>query len=383
MEINRHLLNIKPSYIREILSAAKSPNMISLAGGLPATELMPIELFMQAMKALDKTPEVFQYGETQGYEPLLEFIEENYHLAKNIESIVCNGSQQGLDLIARAYINPGDIVIMETPSYLGALQVFGLAQANIVSVQQHSNGPDVDELESLFLSKPVKFFYTVPDFHNPTGKCWSLEVRKQVANLCLQYGVTLIEDIPYREMRFSGENLPLVSSWCVNQSMVLRSFSKVSAPGVRLGIVSAKSDLITTMIKVKQAADLHTGLPMQAALLHVFQNPKFQTHIDRIQVHYQERYAVLCNALLGLSEQACSFDTVDGGMFVWLRLPKISAISLANKLIDKGVAVVPSDVFYPSEEIIKPALRLNFSHCSPKNLEKAVSIIKQTLLEML
>ncbi len=383
MEINRHLQNVKPSYIREILSAAKSPDVISLAGGLPATDLMPVELFMQAMATLDRTPEVFQYGETQGYAPLLEFVEKNYHLSNEMASIVCNGSQQGLDLIARAFINPGDIVVMEAPSYLGALQVFGLAQANIESVQQYENGPDLEELESIFASKSVKLFYAVPDFHNPTGVCWPLEVRQKVASLCLQYDVTFVEDAPYRDMRFNGEALPLVSSWCVDRAIILRSFSKLAAPGVRLGIVSSRHALIVPMIKVKQAADLHTNLPMQAALLNVFQNSEFQMHKERIRTRYQERYQSLCEALNDLSEQGCSFDTVEGGMFVWLKLPDINAMSLASRLIENGVAVVPSDVFYPSEEMNRPALRLNFSHCSPEKLKKAVSVIKQALLEMI
>jgi DNA-binding transcriptional MocR family regulator len=382
MEISRHLQNIRPSYIREILRAAKSPDVISLAGGLPASDLLPLGLFSEAMATLKGMPDVFQYGETKGYEPLLVYIKDNYHLSADTESIICNGSQQGLDLIARAYINAGDKVVMEAPSYLGALQVFGLAQATILSVSQSQDGPDLGQLELLFSSHEVKFFYTVPDFHNPTGVCWSLFVREKVAELCQQYGVVLIEDSPYRDIRFNGDSIPMVSSFIPESSIILRSFSKVSAPGIRLGVLSAHRDVIPPMIKVKQAADLHTGQPMQAALLHVLQHVGFEMHMQKIRSTYQLRYQALRDALLHLNEFGCSFDEVEGGMFVWLKLNNVSAMTLANELIKSGVVVVPSNVFYHEENESESALRLNFTHSNSDTLRQAVNKIKGVLAAM-
>ncbi len=373
MEVSRHLQNIRPSYIREILSVTRSAKMVSLAGGLPAMELIPVQLFAEAIQSLTANTELLQYGETQGYVPLLDYIQASYQVSSLMGSMICNGSQQGLDLVARAFINPGDKVVVEAPSYLGALQVFGLAQADIVPVRQTSTGPALDQLESLFASNKIKLFYGIPDFHNPTGVCWSLDVRQAVARLCQSYGVVFVEDAPYRDLRFSGQALPLVSSFCEQQSIILRSFSKIAAPGIRLGVVSAPHDDLSSMIKVKQAADLHTGLPMQAVLLHVLNNPAFSQHIDSIRAAYKIRYEQFSELLTGLADKDCYFDKVNGGMFVWLKLPPVDPMALAQSLLEDGVAVVPSNVFYHNDDGIQPALRLNFTYCSAAALEIAVA----------
>ncbi len=223
MEIARSLQNVPSSYIREILSAASDPSVISLAGGLPDPDTFPIELMRSTFEGLCDKPEVFQYGTTAGYTPLLDFLSDYYQLPSNHSAVVCTGSQQGLDLVARAYINPGDTVVMEAPSYLGAMQVFGLVGANIVTVSQVTSGPNLEQLETCFKINSPKMFYAVPDFHNPTGVCWTLETRQKVAELCIQYNVAFIEDAPYRELRFTGEALPMVSTFCPDNSIVFRS----------------------------------------------------------------------------------------------------------------------------------------------------------------
>ncbi|WP_274620554.1 aminotransferase class I/II-fold pyridoxal phosphate-dependent enzyme [Colwellia maritima] len=169
MNLAKSLQNIQPSYIREILDAACAPGVISLVGGLPANDKFPLELMAKSLKDLPNRPELFQYGNTAGYAPLLAHFREHYQLLSSHEGIVCTGSQQGLDLIARSFINPGDTIVMEAPSYLGAIQVFSLAQANIESISQRCDGPDLDELETCFATSDVTLFYAVPDFHNPTG----------------------------------------------------------------------------------------------------------------------------------------------------------------------------------------------------------------------
>ncbi len=379
MEISRHLQHIRPSYIREILNAAKSPDVISLAGGLPATELLPVKLFAKAMHSITDMPDLFQYGETQGYPPFLDYIDTVYNHSLEMHSIVCNGSQQGLDLIARAFLNPGDKVVVEAPSYLGALQIFGLAQAKILSVNQTMTGPDLNKLESIFALDRPKMFYAVPDFHNPTGLCWSLDTRKAVAQLCQHYRVAFIEDVPYRDLRFTGQQLPLVSSFYKEHSIILRSFSKISAPGIRLGIVSAPSNYLAPMLKVKQVSDLHTNVPMQAVLMHVLKDNAFSQHIDSVCSSYKQRYLTLKKTLSRLQDKGCYFDEVEGGMFVWLRLPDIDSMNLANQLIKRGVAVVPSTVFYHQAPKASSALRLNFTHSSQANFEEAIDKIAQEL----
>lgn len=381
MKLATSLQNIKPSYIREILNVANSPDIISLAGGLPDQAAFPLSLMQDSLNHLTESPSLFQYGNTAGYAPLLAYFKAYYQLPSSHDAIVCTGSQQGLDLIARAFINPNDKVAMEAPSYLGAIQVFGLAQAKIESIPQHADGPDLQVLETCFLNNNITLFYAVPDFHNPTGVCWSLAVRQKVAALCQQYDVTFIEDSPYRDLRFSGDALPLVSSFCPNHSMVLRSFSKIATPGIRLGLVTGRSDWITPLNKIKQAADLHSSLPMQAVLLALLQHEKFTDHLDKIRNLYHERYQAIVDNITHELPSYCHVNAVQGGMFVWLLLPKCNVDALAKSALVCGVAVVPSSVFYQETNNTASALRLNFTNANSTELGDAIkrlaNVIKQ------
>jgi len=372
MLLAKSLQEIKPSYIREILSVANSPDIISLAGGLPDEATFPLTLMQKSLANLANMPSLFQYGNTAGYGPLLEYFRSCYQLPSSHDGIVCTGSQQGLDLIARAFINPNDKVVMEAPSYLGAIQVFGLAQANIESVAQQADGSDLKALEACFAKKDVVLFYAVPDFHNPTGVCWSLAVRQQVGRLCQQYDVTLIEDAPYRELRFKGEALPLASSFCPNHSLVLRSFSKIATPGIRLGLVTGRSDWIAPLNKVKQAADLHSSMPMQAVLLDLLQHDEFAHHLERLRHLYRARCEGLINSITQKLPSYCRVQAVEGGMFVWLLLPTCDVDALAKSALEHGVAVVPSSVFYQDSEAVIPALRLNFTNATIEALDDAI-----------
>ncbi|GEK12233.1 aminotransferase-like domain-containing protein [Aliivibrio fischeri] len=380
MEIAHSLQQIQSSYIREILAAASDKNVISLAGGLPDEETFPIEIMKPILESLSDMPDVFQYGATAGYAPLLEFLTQKFELPENHLPMICTGSQQGLDLIARAYINPGDTVAMEAPSYLGAMQVFGLVQASISTVSQTEFGPNLEELEQCFIQESPKIFYAVPDFHNPTGVCWSLETRKKVAELCIQYNVAFIEDAPYRELRFTGEALPMVSTFCPQDSIVLRSFSKIASPGLRIGVVTGKKSYIEPLIKVKQGADLHSSVPMQALLLGLLKHEKFEQHMQTIQTLYKQRYDVLYNELKAQLPAQCEVNAVDGGMFIWVSLPDCDTFELASStLISNGVAVVPSPVFYPKPEGSPAALRLNFTNAKPNELVEAVNRLTNVL----
>ncbi|MBY8025085.1 PLP-dependent aminotransferase family protein [Vibrio fluvialis] len=379
MEIARSLQQIKSSYIREILAAASDPNVISLAGGLPDEKTFPIDLMRSTLAELAERPEVFQYGATAGYAPLIAFLKQYFDLPQTHEVMVCTGSQQGLDLIARAYINPGDKVVMEAPSYLGAMQVFGLVQAEIVTVTQTAQGPDLAELEDAFRHQKPKMFYAVPDFHNPTGISWALETRKKVAELCEVFDVVMVEDVPYRELRFEGSAFPLVSDFCPNKSIVLRSFSKIASPGLRLGAVSGRSEYLTPMIKVKQGADLHSSVPMQALLHALLAHPQFPEHLTRIRELYQSRYEVLSNELNKQLPEGCELKPVEGGMFVWMTIPQCDTFELAKQLLAKGVAVVPSPVFYPNPDNAPSALRLNFTNSTPQDLADAAERLTSVL----
>lgn len=372
MQIAKHLQNTQPSYIREILKAACSPDVISLAGGLPDGDSFPLHLMEASIKDLPQRPELFQYGGTAGYQPLLEFVAEDYGLFDHQSVMVTTGSQQGLDLIARSFLDKGDCVVMEAPSYLGALQVFSLAQADVHSIEQNELGPDLDALKSCFSSKCVKLFYAVPDFHNPTGVCWSLEVRKAVAELCQRYSVLFVEDAPYRELRFNGDALPMVSSFCPEHALTLRSYSKIATPGIRVGTVSGPESWIHSLIKLKQCADLHSNIPMQAVLLSLISSKEFPEHIQKICQLYGDRYRVLAKALEHYLPDTCEVNQVNGGMFVWMSLPDCNSFSFAQRLLARKVAVVPSTVFYHQNTQEKSALRLNYTNASDNEITQAV-----------
>lgn len=380
MELTQSLQCLQPSYIREILAVAGDPNTISLAGGLPAEQSFPMPIFQSIMSQLANDSSLFQYGPTQGYTPLLDYCDQHFSLSPTDQSLVTTGSQQGLDLIARAYLNPSDGIVMEAPSYLGAVQVFELAQARIIPVDQTSDGPDLTQLEQCFAQHSPKLFYAVPDFHNPTGVCWSLAVRKQVAQLCRRYDVVLIEDAPYRELRFAGEMLPMVSELCPEQAIVLRSFSKYASPGIRLGVITGESHYIHPLITLKQASDLHSSLPMQALLLGLLTHDHFPQHLQAIRSLYESRYKILAIAIAEYLPDSCSAWPIEGGMFLWLILPTCDVNTLAKTLLKNGVAVVPSSVFYPAHmEGSYSALRLNFTNAEPEALVKAVSRMASAL----
>ncbi|MCX2982635.1 PLP-dependent aminotransferase family protein [Halieaceae bacterium IMCC14734] len=370
MPIADRLQRMRPSYIRDILRAASADNVLSLAGGLPALELFPMRQIEAAMQTVGKQAQLFQYGETRGYPPLLDYLRDLLAIPADHDLLISNGSQQGLDLIARAFLNPGDVVVVEAPCYLGALQVFELADAAVRLVAQTPQGPDLQQLESLFAAGDVRLFYAVPDFHNPTGICWSLATRERVAALCEQFGVLLVEDAPYRNLRFAGEELPLVAAALPSQALVLRSSSKISTPGMRLGMVSGPRQFIDALVLVKQAADLHTNVPLQAALLEVISQASFPRHLARLRVCYRRRYRALLGALQAQGWQPAA---VCGGMFVWLELEDIDARALAAEALRCGVAVVPGEAFYPADVAVRPALRLNFTHCNEQAIEEAVA----------
>lgn len=372
MQPAKQTQTLKASYIREILQAASCPDIISLAGGLPAPTMLPLPLIDKAIERLKDQPQLFQYGASRGLSALIEHLIGHYQLTGPEQILITNGSQQGLDLIARTFINPGDGVVLETPAYPGALQVFGLAQADIHCIKQLSSGPDLQMLEHAFAHNDIKLFYCVPDFHNPTGVAWSDSTRQEVALLCRKYNVALVDDSPYRELRFSGEQLPMMAHYYPEGTLVLRSFSKIAFPGIRLGSITGPEQWITATLKVKQACDLHTALPMQAVALDLFSQHKFEDHLTQLRALYSKHYQALSVALQKNLGGKSHFNPVSGGMFLWLEIPGHDAQQVASKALESGVAVVPSDAFYPNQNYHTSALRLNFSNSKRSQLRTAV-----------
>lgn len=378
-----HLLETKPSYIREILNLVSNNEIISLAGGLPCPDHFPMGMIEPLMQDIAKDKSLFQYSTTAGYPPLIEGLRDRYHLGDDHEVIITNGSQQGIDLCARVFLNKGDKVVVESPSYLGALQIFSIAQAQIKTVTQEQDGPNVEQLENHFSKGDIRFFYGIPDFHNPTGCCWSLEKRQQVAALCIRYNVVFIEDAPYREIRFTGKSLPLVSEFCPEQAILLYSFSKMISPGLRIGALILPKRWMTAFSTLKQATDLHTAVPTQQLILSILQHPGFSEHLNQTNTSYHLRYQSLQAALSVLPKDKFTHNTVNGGMFIWLKIPETDTLAVAKKAIENGVAVVPSVEFYSPQAKPCSALRLNFSYNSPSKIKEGVQRLLPVLTEKL
>ena len=380
------IADLKPSYIREILNLANHDDIISLAGGLPCPETFPTQILEEVMPAIAADKQLLQYAPTAGYAPLISHLHARFQVPETHGVMVTTGSQQGIDLCARVFLGHGDKVVTESPSYLGALQVFAIAQATVLSVTQESDGPNLQQLEDHFKAGDVKCFYTVPDFHNPTGCCWSLEKRQAVAALCIRYQVLLIEDAPYRDIRFSGTSLPLVSSFCPEVAICLRSFSKILAPGLRVAALIMPKRWLPLFDKVKQATDLHSASLTQGVALAVLEHSAFEQHLADTVARYSTHYEALANELDVLCRELGSgyqFDPVEGGMFIWLKLPDCDTYQVAKAAIENGVTVVPSAEFYPSSSKPQAALRLNFSHNEPAVIREGISRLKQTLVSTL
>jgi len=376
--LSQRTQKMSPSYIREILNATQQPDMISFAGGLPDESLFPKQRLQDAAAKMLADTRCFQYGETQGDPKLREWI-RNHQIPDTLEVIITTGSQQALDLIARAYLNPGDTVLVETPCYLGALQVFELAEASIITLPQTISGPDIEQLEQILQQHTPKLFYSVPDFHNPSGRCWSLETRQAVANLLNTYSTLFIEDAPYRALRYEGDHIAQVSDLTHAPTIRLGSFSKVATPGMRIGYAAGTATCIQPLILLKQAADLHSTLPIQRMMYHLLADGLLEEHLPRLVHHYREKGLVMAHMLRKTLGDRISLSDPVGGMFLWGELHGISAHALAKASLENGVAVVPGNVFYPSGHEGPEALRLNFTHASISMIEKGIKRLTHTV----
>ncbi|NQX44547.1 PLP-dependent aminotransferase family protein [Paenibacillus tritici] len=398
-EMTNHLGS---SAVRDILKITQGKDIISLAGGLPAEELFPAEAIREAYsRVLTSSPTALQYGLTEGYLPLREQIaarlgQQGMPVSAH-EMILTTGSQQAIDLLCRIMLDPGDTVLVEAPTYLAALQVLGSYRADIQVVMSDHAGMLPEHLEEQLRTHRPKLLYAVPTFNNPTGATWSRERREQVVALCRRYGVLILEDNPYGEIAFdeSPQAYPptlaaidrgLGGDPCV---VYTGTFSKIAAPGLRTGWIAGPAELVQILAKAKQAADLHSSTIDQRALHELLLVFDLEAHIRRISREYKSRMRLLSAELSSQRWQEASFLEPRGGMFLWLSLPAhIHTADLLPLAVEEGVAFVPGEVFY-SEQPLRNAMRLNFTHTRPellplavKRLETALSRYEQRLLPL-
>ncbi len=376
----------KSSIIRELLKLTQRPEVISFAGGLPAPEVFPVARFQEAcLRVLQTQASVaLQYGPTEGYRPLREHIVAHmarYGILASVDNVlITSGSQQALDLIAKLLINRGDRILVESPTYLGALQAFDLMGAEYVTVPIDNDGLQTCEMEQALRSGP-KFMYILPNFQNPGGVTLSRSRREELVALSDKYGIPIIEDDPYGQLRYEGEHItPLVvldrtnrdNGYKLGNVIYLSTFSKVLAPGLRVAWIVAPPDVIARLSQLKQSTDLHTSSFAQMVIYEAAREGFIDEHVKLIRRVYKERRDAMLQALADYFPPEVSWTHPQGGLFLWVTMPAgVDSRRLLDTALRQDVAFVPGEPFFPNGDT-QSHMRLNFSNAQPEQIREGI-----------
>ena len=379
------------SFIREILKVTDQPEIISFAGGLPLPDLFPCRgMERAAVTELSSNGQAaLQYATTEGYAPLREWIAKRYQERHGMEVtandvVITTGSQQALDLAAKVFINPGDTVLVERPGYLGAIQSFSLFEPVFATVDLQHDGPDLNALAAVLGENQVKLFYAVPTFQNPSGLSYSREKREAVAGLLASRDTLLVEDNPYGELRFAGEECPPLAAFLgLDKALLMGSFSKIVSPGLRVGWLLAPEHLRDKIVLAKQAADLHTSTLTQRVLHRYLTENSIDEHIATIRERYGEHCRLMLAAIDRHFPPEVRCTRPEGGMFLWGSLPEgYDSMDLFNLAIENKVAFVPGRPFYVDGSG-ENTFRLNFSNANPERIEEGIARLGRCLAQLL
>ncbi|MBC8448253.1 MAG: PLP-dependent aminotransferase family protein [Chloroflexi bacterium] len=381
---------MKSSVIRELLKVTLQPDVISFAGGLPAPELFPIREFREACNYVLKYEgeKALQYGPTEGYPPLKEFLADKMQKygvpAEPSNILLTNGSQQALDLIGKVFVDPGTVVLTGRPTYLGAIQAWNSYEARFVTVPLDDDGMQVDLLEEVLKREPVRFIYVLPNFHNPAGTTLPLQRRIKLAELAAEYGVFIVEDDPYGELRFEGEDITPIVVLHKENTIYLSTFSKTLAPGVRLGWIVAPEQVTAKLVQAKQGADLHTSTYVQMIVNDICQRGLLRPHVRKLREVYRERRDVMLAALEEHFPEGTSWTRPQGGLFLWPRLPEgLDCDDLLKIAVqEEKVAFVPGYAFYPDGDG-RNTMRLNFSNAQPDKIREGIARLGRAIKRQL
>lgn len=388
IEISRKMQNVQASAIREILKMTSNPDVISFAGGNPASDAFPVEDLKRISAELFEEDPIglLQYGITEGDAGFLEaankFFNREEQVTRAVDQIIATtGSQQIMDLLTKVLCNEGDVVACEEPAFLGALNSFKEDGAVLRGVGFTKEGElDLAQLETTLSIQPrPKFFYTIPNFQNPMGTTMSLETRKQVLALCKKYGVLILEDNPYGAIRFTNEHVPSIKSLDEDDMVIYAaSLSKILAPGLRLAVCIGREDIVGKMVVAKQGADVHTNLWAQKVAARFLSTCDMNAHLSRIQAIYKKKCELMLKTMDETFDQRVTYTRPDGGMFIWVNLPEGSdVLKFAKEAIENNVAIVPGISFYTSEDKPCYAIRLNFSTPTDEKIVKGIQILGQ------
>ncbi len=382
--------NLKASEIREILKVTEQPGVISFAGGFPAPELFPIKAIEESMKRVldNQGMKALQYTTTEGYAPLREWIADRMNKREGTSFdkdniLITHGSQQVLDFSGKLFLNKDDVVVCESPTYLAALNAFKSYQCKFAEVATDDEGMIMEDLEKVLVeTSNVKLIYIIPTFQNPTGKTWSLERRKQIAELASKYNVALLEDNPYGELRYDGEHLPSVKSFDTTDNVITTgTFSKIFCPGFRIGWVAGNKDIIRKYVLIKQGADIQCNTLAQMAIYDFLMHNDIDEHIAKIKEIYFRRKKLAVDCMNKYFPESVKFTNPDGGLFAWVELPEgISARDVLEKSLEKKIAFVPGGSFFPNNPK-ENTFRINFSNMPEEKIESGLKTLGEILSE--
>jgi len=376
------------SFIREILKVTEDPRIISFAGGLPNPALIDVDNIAAATASvLAKDGQAaLQYSTTEGYRPLRQFIADRYkkRLGLDIspdEILITNGSQQCLDLIGKVLIGRGDHVAIERPGYLGAIQAFSLYEPVFHPILLHEDGPDPAQLAHILRTFPVRLFYGIPNSQNPSGITYSAERREEIAGILGNHDTLFVEDDAYGELNFAGTSLSSMRRFIPDQTIITGSFSKILAPGMRMGWVVAPQAIMEQLVVAKQASDLHSNYLSQRIAYEYLTSNDIDVHIGKIRASYRDQRDVMLSCMREFFPDTVSFTRPQGGMFIWVTLPEgVSSMAVFDAAIKENVAVLPGSPFYVDGGGSN-TLRINFSNSTDEKIrtgiERLANVIKK------
>ncbi|MDT8900984.1 PLP-dependent aminotransferase family protein [Anaeroselena agilis] len=381
---------LKASEIREILKITVRPEVISFAGGLPAPEVFPVEELKQAaIRVLDESgSQALQYSTTEGYEPLRR------HISRRIEAkfavktapeniLITSGSQQALDFVGKLFLDAGDVVLCESPTYLAAISAFRTYLPKFIEVPTDDDGMVIEELAKILRSTGrVKLIYVIPDFQNPTGRTWSVERRRQFAELIQEFEIPVVEDNPYGELRFEGVIPPSIKSFDAKGLVIFVStFSKIFCPGMRIGWIAAAENFFEKLVLIKQGADLHTSSISQQEIAKYLELFDIDAHVQKIIEVYRRRRDAMLGSIDALFPADVRHTYPQGGLFTWVELPAgYKSVELLKRCLERNVAFVPGDPFFPNNQIDN-TLRLNFSNMPEERICEGIGRMAQVIKE--
>ena len=391
MKFANRIDSLRASDIREILKITQRAEVISFAGGLPAPELFPVEEMKQISRLLmeESGRVALQYSTTEGYEPLRQKIAarigRKFQTQASAEEVmITSGSQQALDFTGKLFLDAGDVVLCESPTYLAAISAFRAYQPEFIDVPTDDDGMIIEELERILATTDnVKLVYVIPDFQNPTGRTWSRERRRRFIETVSRYGVAVLEDNPYGELRFEGEILPSIKSMD-REGLVIGTgtFSKTFCPGMRIGWLVAAPPVIEKYVLIKQGADLCTSLRNQMEIDLFMERFDFEGNLVRLTELYRQRRNSMVAALEAMMPEGVSFTRPQGGLFLWVKLPeRIKAIELLKRCLEQNVAFVPGDSFFPNGGV-ENTLRLNYSNMPEDRIREGVARLAAAIRSM-